>query len=257
MKKPCGTFLVVTAVLLLGCAGPGSNTVAGNVATGATINALAGVPGAGLVTAAAMAVEALVKPRSNKGRVSPELVKLVEESPGIELVCKNKKELVCRDEELEVVWRTRKKKDGRLVTAENAPKRSLEYTESLARAARKYWAGILGDTPEMQAKNLKAREEGQTVVAEYRGPNNVSIVYVSVNNGPVDVMTGEEWAAQKAADAPAKTEVTKDPDSATPDKPADKKESDRDSSAHPISPKDPASASTVNHGSDTEPHGKN
>lgn len=256
MKKTCGIYLVVAAALMLGCAGPGSNTVAGNVATGATINALAGVPGAGLVGAAAMAVEALVKPRSNKGRVSPELVKLVEEAPGIELVCKNKK-AVCKDEEWEVVWRSRKKKDGSLVTVENAPKRSLEYTESLKRAARKYWAGILGDTPEMHAKNLEARKEGKTVVAEYRGPNNVSVVFLSVNNGPVDIMTGEEWAARKAAAVPAKPEVAKEPANVSTDNPADKKESDSDSSAQPMAPKDPVSASTVDHESDTEPHGKN
>jgi hypothetical protein len=223
MKKVLGIMMAFTISCSVGCAGPGSNTVPGNVATGATINALAGVPGAGLVAAAAIAVEALTKPRSNKGGVSPELVKLVEEAPSFNLACKNSKELVCKDEELEVVWRSRKRKDGSLVTVESAPKRSLEYTESLGRAARKYWAGILGDTPEMQAKNLKAREEGTTVVAEYHGPNNANIVYESVNNGPVYVMTGEEWAARNAAGAAEKSVDLKDPTSVPADKPVDTK----------------------------------
>ncbi len=210
MKKVLGIMMALIISCSVGCAGPGSNTVSGNVATGATINALAGVPGAGLVAATAMAVEALMKPRSNKGGVSPELVKLVEEAPSINLICKNAKELVCKDEELEVVWKSRKKKDGSVVTVENAPKRSLEYTESLGRAARKYWAGILGDSPEMQAKNLKARAEGKTVVAEYHGPNNADIVYESINNGPVYVMTGEEWAARNAGGSSEKSGDSKE-----------------------------------------------
>lgn len=252
--------MVVTAALMLGCAGPGSNTVAGNVATGATINALAGVPGAGLVGAVAMIVDAATKPgprKAAKVKISPELLQMFEESPTCNTFCKHWKERRCADAELEVFWRSRKKKDGSLITVDNAPKRSMEYTEAAMKAANKYLAGIFGDTPEEHTKNLKAKAEGKMFVAVYHSPNNANIIYVSKNNGPADIMTAEEWAARKAAAVPAKPEVAKEPANVSNDNPADKKESDSDSSAQPMAPKDPVSASTVDHESDTEPHGKN
>lgn len=223
MKKFLGLMLTLTIASSVGCAGPGSNTVAGNVATGATINAVAGVPGAGLVGAAAMAVEALSKPSSPKGgKASPALAKMVQESPTCNLFCKQWKERVCKEEELEVFWRSRKKEDGSFVTVENAPKRSMEYTEAFRRATFKYMSGILGDTPEMQTRNLKAREEGRSVVAEYYRPNNANLVFVSTNKDEVaDAMLAEEWAAKNAGGA---TDI---------------------------------SGSTVNSGSDTEANGKN
>lgn len=244
MRKLFGIMLTLTITMSFGCAGPGRNTTAGNVATGATINALAGVPGAGLVGAAAMMVEAMTNPSSsNRGTVSPELEKMVEEAPRCTLVCKYSKERVCQVEELEVIWKSRKKKDGSFATVENAPKRALEYTEALTRAAKKYWAGILGDTPEMQAANLKARAEGKTVVAEYGGPNGASIVYVSVDNSPVEVMTGEEWTARKSSGDPTKSGNLKEASRTPTDKSDHSKESVKLSENDSTAPKQPVTTS--------------
>jgi len=219
VKKLCGIFLVITVTCSFGCAGPGSNTVAGNVATGAAINALAGVPGAGIVGLAAMVVDAATKPSAPKGgKASPELRKMIMESPTCNIFCKHWKERPCKPEELEVFWVTRKEEGGRVVSKETAPRRSMEYTEAFRRATYKYMAGILGDTPEMQAKNQKAREEGRLVVAAYSGPNNTNLVFVSRNKDEVaDAMLAEEWAARKDAGDSERIGVAQEPVNAPTD----------------------------------------
>jgi len=258
MKKFLGLMLTLTIAFSVGCAGPGSNTVAGNVATGATINALAGVPGAGLVGLAAMTVDAISNSRRPEiKKWSPEFSKHVLQSPLFSFRCKDLNAPVCKDEDIEVSWRPRKKDDGSLITSENAPKRSMEYTEAYVKSADHYLHGIFGDTPEMQQRNLKAWEEGKTVVAEYHRPNNANLVYVSTGREPAEIMLTEEWAVRKAGVAAVKPEDAKEPVNVTTDKTADKKESASDSSAQSVAPKEPVSTSTVNSGSDTEPNGKN
>lgn len=204
-------MLAITIACSGGCAGPGSNTVAGNVATGATINALAGVPGAGIVGIVAMAADVISQsgqPKINKW--SPEFTRHILQSPLCSFRCKDRDARTCKDDEFELFWYPRKKADGSLITTQNAPKRSMEYMETYVRSAKQYLRGVFGDTPEMQAKNLKAWEEGKTVVAEYHGPNNANLVYVSVNREPAEIMLAEEWATKKNCDITVGSESLKE-----------------------------------------------
>jgi hypothetical protein len=212
MKQFLGLTLTIIIACSVGCAGTGSNTVAGNVATGATINALAGVPGAGIVGLTAMAVDVITTSgRPQVGKLSPALLQQWQQAPLL---------FIGPDKS---TWKPRKLEDGRLITEENAPKRSMEYKEAVQRAISKYVDGQFGDTPEMQQKNLKAWEERKTVVAEYSGPNNANIVFVSTDREPAEVMFSEEWAARNAAGAAEKPGVLKEPASVLADKPVDTK----------------------------------
>jgi len=192
VKKLCGIFLVVTAACAFGCAGPGSNTVAGNVATGATINALGGVPGAGIVGLAASAIEIFSGfGHPTIGKASPKIIKYLNESPTCNLIDENGK--------LKGGWASRKLKDGRVITKENASQRAMDYSEAYMIAVSQFVDKQFGDTEEMRQRNLKAWEEGTIVIAEYHGPKDTDIVIVSTNREPAEAMLAEEWAARKTA----------------------------------------------------------
>lgn len=190
MKKKIYSMLVLAAISCsFGCAG--QNTAAGNVATGAAINAAAGVPGAGVVGLIAMAADIISQSgHPEVGKMSPELTKHLSQAPACSAFRIDGK----------VVTRciSRKKEDGSLITKDNAPKRSVEYAEAYILVVGQFCDGIFGDTPEMQAKNLAAWKEGKTVVAEYHGPNNANLVFVSIGREPAEVMLSEEWAARNA-----------------------------------------------------------
>lgn len=250
MKKLFGIMLAIAIACSVGCAGPGSNTVAGNVATGATINSLAGVPGAGIVGLAAMAVDVIsTSGRPQVGKLSPALLQQWQQAPLL---------FIGPDKS---TWKPRKLEDGRLITEENAPKRSMEYKEAVQRAISKYVDGQFGDTAEMQQINLKAWEERKTVVAEYSGPNNANIVFVSTGREPAEVMFSEEWTARKAGGAAEKSRNTKEPVSISSDQPADKKQSASISVVESVTPKEPVDTVMDNPGaqkeSSTATNGKN
>jgi len=199
MRKKIYAMLVLAAIsCCFGCAG--QNTAAGNVATGAAINAAAGVPGAGVVGLVAMAADIISHSgQPEVGKSSPEIVKHLNQSPACNLLYKNG--------ELKAFWVSRKQEDGSLITTTNAPKRSMEYAEAWSRSLRLYLGGIFGDTPEMQATNLAAWKEGKTVVAEFHGPNNANLVFVSIGREPAEVMLSEEWVARNAVVGTDKKEV--------------------------------------------------
>lgn len=241
MRKLFGIMMTLTIASSVGCAGPGRNTVAGNVATGASINALAGVPGAGLVGLAAMATDIISQSGKPKtGQFSPALRQHLNQSPGLILTTGKPH------------WMPRKETDGHVITADNAPKRSMEYKEAFVRAADKYVRGQFGDTPEMQQENLKAWEERKTVVAEYSGPNNANLVFVSTDREPAEVMFSEEWTARKAGGAAEKSRNTKEPVIISSDQPADKKESASVPAAESVAPQEPVSTATDNSGAQKE-----
>lgn len=174
-------MLSIISLCIGGCAG--QNTAAGNVATGATINAVAGVPGAGIVTLVATAAEIFSKIGQPKiGKTSPDIRHHLMKTPGY-----------VKDASGKVIWVPRKQADGTVITADNAPQRSMECTETYVRAVSSYLQGIFGDTTEMQRANLAAWKDGKTVIAEYHGPNNSDIVIVSTNREPATVMLSEEW----------------------------------------------------------------
>lgn len=189
VKKINATIILAAIACLFGCAG--QNTAAGNVATGATINAVAGVPGAGIVGLVATAADIISQSgHPEVGKMSPEFSKHFLQAPACISYRKDGKNVMH--------WKSRKKEDGSLITKDNAPKRSMEYAETFILSAGQFCDGIFGDTPEMQAKNLAAWKEGKTVVAEFHGPNNANIAFVSVNREPAEVMLSEEWAARNA-----------------------------------------------------------
>lgn len=197
-KKFCAMIILAAISCLFGCAG--HNTAAGNVATGAAINAAAGVPGAGVVGLVAMAADIISQSgHPEVGKMSPELTKHLSQAPACSAFRIDGK----------VVTRciSRKKEDGSLITKDNAPKRSVEYAEAYILVVGQFCDGIFGDTPEMQATNLAAWKEGKTVVAEFHGPNNANLVFVSIGREPAEVMLSEEWVARNAVIATDKKDV--------------------------------------------------
>jgi hypothetical protein len=189
MKQKNARMIMILITLSIFCGCAGHNTVAGNVATGAAINAAAGVPGAGAVSLAAMAVDLFMQSgRPKVGKASPGLKEHLRQSPAFNIIERNG--------EIKSGWVSRKKEDGSLITKENAPKKSMEYMEAYMRSLGQYVSGNFGDTPEMQKKNLQAWEEGKMVVAEYHWPSNANLVFVSVGREPAEVMLIEEWAVR-------------------------------------------------------------
>lgn len=172
---------------LAGCSGP--NTVARNVETAASINSLAGVPYAGVVGLAASAVDIFSK--VGKPKVAPA-------SPGIRNHIQNSPAMIKlpnKEGKVVTTWRPRKGKDGQMISAETAPKISMEYTEAFMDAVGRFVAGDFGDGDELKkSENLKAWEKGELVVAEYDNPNGAKIIIVSNENRPGEPMLPEEWA---------------------------------------------------------------
>lgn len=177
-------ILLCACLSFLGCAN--HNTAAGNVATGAAINSVAGVPGAGVISLLATAVELISQyGRPSVGSASPQLSHHIKQSPGFVL-----------KEDGTPHWIPRKEKGGHTITADNAPQRSKDYAVDYIIAVQKFCDAQFGDTPEMQQKNLKAWKDGKAVVAEYHGSHKTDLVIVSVNREPAEAMTAEEWVAR-------------------------------------------------------------
>lgn len=179
-------------VVLAGCTGP--NTVARNVETAATINNLAGVPGAGWVGLAASAVDVISRVGKPKvGKTSDRLTALVAKTPSIFWDMNGQ----YRWGEY-AVWR----EDGetKRIKIDQIPQEKLNYKAAWAQAVGLIPQGIFSkDNPEVQKRNLDAWEKGELVVAEYIGLNGVKIVAISKNNEPFELMLPEEWAEKSKA----------------------------------------------------------
>ena len=177
---------VVVLGSMVGCASdPGST--ARNVSTGATINAVAGTPGAGIVGLAAMAVELFSGiGRPEVKQVSQELSDLIATSPNY------------RNENGKTQWLPRKGKDGKIYTIENSTERSRRHFALFASAIERFGNCDFGDTPETKEKNLLAWKNEKQVVAEY-AEGDAKIVIVSEGGEPGEAMTGEEWTARLQA----------------------------------------------------------
>lgn len=173
--------------ILAGCAGP--NTVARNVETAATINSLAGVPGAGLVGLAASAVDIfsnIGKPKVNK--TSERLSVLIAKTP-----------VIFWDMNGQYKWGEyaiwRENGETKRIKIDQIPQEKLNYKAAWAKAVGLIPQGIFAqDNQELQQTKLDAWKNGGLVVAEYTGLNNAQIVAVSVNNEPFELMLPEEWA---------------------------------------------------------------
>lgn len=179
-------------VVLAGCTGP--NTVARNVETAATINNLAGAPGAGWVGLAASAVDVISRVGKPKvGKTSDRLTALVAKTPSIFWDMNGQ----YRWGEY-AVWR----EDGetKRIKIDQIPQEKLNYKAAWAQAVGLIPQGIFSkDNPEVQKRNLDAWEKGELVVAEYIGLNGVKIVAISKNNEPFELMLPEEWAEKSKA----------------------------------------------------------
>lgn len=173
--------------ILAGCSGP--NTVARNVETASTINSLAGVPGAGIVGLVASAIDIFSKVgKPTTAPASPGIVKHLRSSPALVKLPNKEGKVIPK-------WITRKEADGQVVSADTAPKISMEYTEAYVDAVGRFHAGDFGDGGELKIReNLKAWEKGELVVAEYDNPTGAKIIIVSNHNSPGEPMLPEEWA---------------------------------------------------------------
>lgn len=177
----------VMLVVLAGCTGP--NTVARNVETAATINSLAGVPGAGLVGLVASAADIFSKIGKPKiGKTSDRLAALIAKTPGIILDSNGQVKWVEY-----AIWR--ENGETKRIKVDQIPQEKLNYKAAWAKAVGLIPEGIFSqDNQEVQQRNLDAWEKGELVVAEYPGLNGAKIVAISVNNGPFELMLPEEWA---------------------------------------------------------------
>lgn len=178
-------FMMLT---ITACSGP--NTVARNVETAASLNALAGVPGAGLIGLAASAVDLFSgfgKPKV--GKTSERLMEIVSRTPG-----------VLRDTNGQYKWLDyavwRENGETKRLKLDQIPQEKLNYKLAWVKAVGSVQEGILSqDNQELQARNLEAWEKGDSVVAEYVGPNGAKVVAVSKNKEPFEIMLPEELAA--------------------------------------------------------------
>ncbi|ABL01362.1 hypothetical protein [Pelobacter propionicus] len=174
-------FIAYSALVALvsGCAG--NTTRYQDARTVSSINSLAGVPYAGYLGVAAMAADVVSKVGKPKtGVISPGIMNHLLSSPMY----------------LEK-WIPRKK-NGVLLTVENTPQISRDYTETYAKTVPRLIGGDFGDGGEVVVKkNIEAWRDGKRVVAEYHGPNGVKVICVSDNNKPFNIMTREEWENQK------------------------------------------------------------
>ncbi len=187
MKKHlmwCGS---ITFMMLAGCAGP--NSTARNVETAASINSLAGVPGAGWVGLAASAADIFSKVgKPTTGKPSEGILKHMRQSPQLLKLPNKEGKITTR-------WVTRKDKDGRVISVENSPKESMAYTEAYIDATSRFLGGDFGDGGEAKVRaNLEAWEKGGLVVAEYNDPNGTKVIIVSNHNDPGEAMLPTEWA---------------------------------------------------------------
>lgn len=187
MKSRMSLTGILMTVALVGCTGP--NKVARNVETAASINSLAGVPGAGLIGLAASAVDIFSKVgKPTTAPASQGLRKHFQSSPGLVKLPDKEGKLVAK-------WVPRKVSDGRMVSAETAPQISMQYTEAYTDAIRRFLGGDLGDGGESKIReNIIAWEKGGLVVAEYDNPNGAKIIIVSNHNSPGEPMLPEEWS---------------------------------------------------------------
>lgn len=176
-------MLTITA-----CTGP--NTVARNMETAASLNALAGVPGAGFIGLAASAVDLFSgfgKPKV--GKTSERLMEIVSRTPG-----------VLKDSNGQYKWLEyavwRENGETKRVKLDQIPQEKLNYKLAWAKAVGFVPAGVFSqENQDLQARNLDAWEKGETVVAEYVGLNGAKVIAVSKNKEPFEIMLPEEWTA--------------------------------------------------------------
>jgi len=194
---PCKwlTLLIAISLIVSGCAN--TSNMAGNVATGAGIDAMAGVPYAGVIGLAATAVEIISKIGKPKvGEPSAKLKEIIMNSPW-PILDESKTKVVG--------WKTDSRFDPvqkKVVnmTVENSPPTNLGYKAAYMIAMNRYVKGDFGDGGEDAVKkNLDAWRDGKLVEAEYAGPNGAKVVIVSDKNEPGEVMTYEEWMTRKNA----------------------------------------------------------
>lgn len=194
---PCRwiTLLIVILLLESGCAN--TSKVAGNVATGAGIDAMAGVPYAGAIGLAATAVEVFSKiGKPEIGKKSPRIEEIIRNSPRPVLDETRRKVVSWKTE----VYVDKTSKQVVKKTLENSPPENLGYKAAYAMAIYRYVNGDFGDGEgDAVKRNLEAWRDEKLVVAEYTGPNGAKVVIVSDKNEPGEVMTGEEWVARKNA----------------------------------------------------------
>ncbi len=180
-------MLTITA-----CSGP--NTVARNVETAASINALAGVPGAGLVGLAASAIDLFSSfGRPKLGKTSEKLMAFVSKTPSI-----------FWGENGEYKWGEyaiwRENDEIKRVKVDQIPLENLNLKAAWSKSVGLIPQGIFSeDNSESQKKSLDAWEKGELVVAEYSGLNGAKVVAVSKNKEPFEIMLPEEWAAKADA----------------------------------------------------------
>lgn len=182
----------ILTVTLAGCSGP--NSTARNIETAATINSLAGVPGAGLVGLAASAADVITKSGNPKvGKTSERLSALVAKTPAIFWDSNGHYKWA-----ESYVWR--ENGETKRIKTDQIPQEMLNYKAGWAKAIGLIPQGIFyEDNPVLQSKNLDALEKGDLVVAEYAGLNGAKIIAVSKNNEPFELMLPEEWSAKNKA----------------------------------------------------------
>lgn len=177
---------VVTVAIATGCAGP--NTTARNIETAASINSLAGVPGAGWVGLAASAADIILKSGKPKfGTTSKQLSTYIDKTPGIVWEMNGQ----YRWGEY-AIWR----ENGETVRVrrDQIPQEKLDYKAAWAKAVGLVQQGIFSeDNIELQKTNLDAWEKGEVVAAEYYGLNGKKVIAVSKNREAFEIMLPEEW----------------------------------------------------------------
>lgn len=188
-------FLTMLAFLMSGCAN--TSKTAGNIATGAGIDAMAGVPYAGAIGLAATAVEIFSKIGKPKiGNRTSKITEIVRSTPRPILDETNSKVITWKPE----VYFDKVKNHVVKITLENATQTNLDYKVAYAIATKRFVLGDFGNGGQDTAKkNMDAWKDGKLVEVEYTGPNGVKVVIVSDKNDPGEVMTYEEWMARKNA----------------------------------------------------------
>lgn len=190
MKSPMVLTGILMTVTLAGCTGP--NTVARNVETAASINSLAGVPGAGWVGLAASVAD--IFSRVGKPKVSgtsERLSALVSKTPSIFWASNGSYKWGEY-----AIWR--ENDEVKKIKRDQIPQEKLNYKAAWAKAVGLIPQGIFSeDNRELQARSLEAWGKGEIVAVEYLGLNGAKIVAVSKNNEPFELMLPEEWAEKE------------------------------------------------------------
>lgn len=178
-------FMMLT---ITACSGP--NTVARNVETAASLNALAGVPGAGLIGLAASAVDLF------SGFGKPKLGKTSEKLSA----CVSKTPSIFWGENGQYKWGEyavwRENGETKRVKIDQIPQENLNLKAAWAKAVGLIPQGVFAEgNQDLQARNLDAWKKGETVVVEYAGLNGATVVAVSKNKEPFEIMLPGELAA--------------------------------------------------------------